>query len=551
MNAEEFEQLSDEDQEKIFHQTPFRERGELFLHSHHPERLIKSLSQEELYLLTREMDFEERGEVLRYANLPQLFFISDMDCWKKDRLDPRRFVQWLETLLEADERRLLAWLVEMDYETVVTGFKNIIRVLKPEWEYPSDEILGDLPFFTLDERYFISVKEENIETVRRSIEILFENNKGRYTVILEGVMGELEYEAEEEAFQNRATRLAERGFPDSETAHHIYRPLSKEEFDRFPPKNSTKEDREARSLSGGFSQLARVLKEKLFLDEVLLFIREEPLVLREKIEEELAWLTNKVIACEGIDFASEERVRDGIERARHFVSIGLELLSAGDLQKAGETVKERWLEIIFRWGATELLTLRTEAYRVVDQYWKGEKKSILYFLDGPYGSILQGLLRAIPACYDPEVKDQVESLREFKNVRDIDRIRKTLIQIKRIHEFLADKFPSLFHRLNLEMTQGNPQTNLFSLLGTIFAHFSLNGKLSSSPLTLKELERFRKKGLDSKEEFLNQFFSNEDQEILRFLWAIVFEKINEELLGLEASREVNPRYVTALCVSVG
>lgn len=45
MNPEEFEQLSDEDQEKIFHQTPFRERGELFLYSNHPERLIKSLSQ--------------------------------------------------------------------------------------------------------------------------------------------------------------------------------------------------------------------------------------------------------------------------------------------------------------------------------------------------------------------------------------------------------------------------------------------------------------------------------------------------------------------------
>ena len=27
----------------------------------------------------------------------------------------------------------------MDYETVVSGFKSVIEVLKPDWEYPSDD----------------------------------------------------------------------------------------------------------------------------------------------------------------------------------------------------------------------------------------------------------------------------------------------------------------------------------------------------------------------------------------------------------------------------
>jgi hypothetical protein len=114
MDREEFVRLNPEEQERIFHHAPFRERGDLLLHSHNPARLAQSLSQEELYLLTREMDLEEQSEILRYASLPQLFFISDIDCWKKDRLHPKSFVQWLETLLEADEERLLAWLVEMD-----------------------------------------------------------------------------------------------------------------------------------------------------------------------------------------------------------------------------------------------------------------------------------------------------------------------------------------------------------------------------------------------------------------------------------------------------
>ena len=234
MDQEDFERLNPEEQERVFHQASFEERGELILRSHNPARLTQSLSQEELYLVTREMDLEERSEIIRYANLAQLFFISDIDCWKKDRLDPKNFVRWLETLQRGDEARLFAWLVEMDYETVVSGFRSLVEVVKPEYEYPSDEVLGDRPYFTLDERYFILANEENLETVRRAIEILFENHHGRYTAILEGILGELDYELEEEAFQNRTRRLAERGFPDTETAHHIYRPISKQEFENHP-----------------------------------------------------------------------------------------------------------------------------------------------------------------------------------------------------------------------------------------------------------------------------------------------------------------------------
>ncbi len=550
MDHEEFTKLSLEEQERVFHQTPFRERGDMILHSHDPNYLTRSLSQEELYLVTREMDLEERSEILRYATLPQLFFVSDIDCWKKDRLDTKHFVGWLETLREADEERLLAWLVEMDYETVVAGFQQLIRVIKPEWEWPSDELLGDQPYFTLDEQYFISVSEQDLETVRRAIEVLYENHRGRYVTILEGILGELDYEMEEGAYQKRSLRLSDRGFPDPETAHHIYRPLAEGEFEKSARKEVTHtrfQGEETLSEPRPPHYLALWANDRIFLDDVLLLFREGPREIQESLEEELAWLSNKIIACDGIDFASEERVRHGIERSRRFVSLGLELLSERKLERARGLLKERWLEIIFRWSVTRLIELRERARKIVESYWKGKREPFLEFLEAPYESIFRGLFHKVPLCYDPKVADDPDQLRDFKDAQDVDKTRRALDQIDRIHEFLGEGL----RNVHLD------QLTLEPLLATGFARFLVGGKVSFSPLGAKEAAEFLKKAfvtrtsvrlLDpaAKERFLTRSFSPEDQELLRPLWALVFQRLEDEFSRLDLSREIDPRFISSL-----
>lgn len=550
MDQEEFEKLSPEEQEKVFHQTPFRERGDLLLHSDNPLKLVQSLSREELYLLTREMDLDERSEVLRYANLPQLFFISDIDCWKKDRLHAKSFLEWLETLLYSDEQKLLAWLVEMDYETIVSGFNQLIRVIKPEYEYPSDEVLGDKPYFTLDERYFISADENNLETIRRAIEILFENHKGRYTLLLEGVLGELEYEVEEEAFQRRSMRLAERGFPDTESANKIYRPLTKEEFEKFSLKTQDKENDKSPEPVQAPHYLSLWSKEKFFLDDVLLLFREESQEVREGLEEELAWLSNKVIACDGITFASEERVRLGIERARCFVSIGLERLSGGDLYRARQILKERWLETIFRFAMGELVSAHQQAHKIVTMYWQGQEKNLIEFLDEPYGLIFKGLFSKIPQHLDREVKDHPDPLRDFRSLEEIRRVFRTVRQIEIMHKFLQARF---------EWKQPLPSPSLFACLGTAFVSYTLKDHASTHALSTQSLQQFLKEGFESvkgrrilkpenKKKFLDHFFSNKEKEELRPLWALLFEKFEEELGDLDPSHPPEPRFISTLSI---
>ena len=547
MDLHEFENLKPEDQERIFHKTPFREKGELLMHAHNPGALTRSLSQEELYLVTRDLDTEERGEIIRYATLPQLFFLADIDCWKKDRIDGRSFLQWLETLLEAGDDQTFAWLMQMDYEAIVAGFQQVIQIAKPDHEWTADEALGDLPYFTIDQMYYIGVPEENMQTIKRSLEILFSRHQGRYFAVIEGVLGEFVDQVEEEAFHHREMRLGERGFPDFETARKIYSPLTQAELDHFPRKNKS---------TPGIPQELPVLpnylllwsQERFFLDDVLHSFQDDTTGTRDKLQEELAWISNKVIACSGIDLSSEEKVRRGIERARGLINIGLEALSGGDLQKAHKILKDYWLEIIFRWGVTQTVDLRDKAAVVVKRYWEGAQVDFLNFLDAPFDKIFIGLMRPLPQCYDAALTS-TDSLRDFRALEDVHRLGRAVTQIDHIHAELTEgKLSKEFKKARKESLEIEPALTLYSFLGTLFTAWGFSKSIKFKPLEISTVPDFMAKAFegvperrvlraDLKESFMTEILPAQARALCLPLCALFFERLELEFRKFKNSED--------------
>lgn len=551
MDLEEYESLSPEEQAKVFRESLIREKGALLLRAHEPDRMVRALSEEELYLILKEMDLEERSEILRHATLPQLFFVSDIECWSRDRLNPEGFVRWLETLRSADDGRLFAWLLQGDYEMIVTGLKKVIQVHKVEREYAMDEILGDTPYFTLDENYFIAVREQDFETVRRAFEVLFENHRGRYVALLEGVIAEIEEQTEEEAYRVRERRLAEMGFPDAESAHKIYRPLTRGEFESFPRKDP-RSDAPASSAptfgsenfrTGVPNYLTLWSKGRLFLDDALLHLSQEHPEHLEAVQEELAWLANKVIAADGIDFSSEERVRRGVERARSYVNLGLELLAGHDLSRASGLLTERWLETIFRWGMTPVLELRDRVQSLVRAYWEGRSAYLLNFLDPPYEFIFQGLHLPVPEFHDPGIQGEAAALRDFQTPQDLERTRQAVSQVEALHAVLDRKLRGFFS----DFRERDPRSDAFrpmnAVLSQLFILFTVSGDFRYRPLVKNEFKEFLKKGLVKKEEFLGLLFTPEEKDLLRPLWSLAFEWLREEAERLKPET-FQPKYLT-------
>ena len=564
MNKDQFEELDPQEQARVFYQSSFRERGDLFPYCHQPDALTRSLSPEELYLLTRELDRDELTEVIRFANLEQLFFLSDIDCWKKDRVSGKRFAGWLRALIGAGSQNFVRWFDEMDYEMVVTGFKKMIKVVKPEWEYALDEVLGDSPYFTLDNMYYILVEEDDLEPVKQAMEKIYEHHRGKYVALLEGILNELDDEIEEEAYRRREMRLAEHGFPDPERARHIYHPITREDFEKFPLKERVP-DSEPTAIAHYPSAWS---ESRLFLDDGLALLQEDGGEVLEGVREELMWLSNKVVACEGIDLSSEERVRRGVERARHMVNLGLEDLSCGDAAKARDILKQRWLEIIFRWGAGVLQGLREEAWVVGRKFWKDDARLCFDFLDAPYQDIFNGALQGggvrnftpagLPLFYDEKKGDP--GFREFRNARDIEETRLRIKEAGLAHDFLARHFPALFDRLHLESQRTGMRGTLFSLCGTLFAWFSLDGSISDKPLPQGSVQAFLEKGFTRgsgksvltpslTEKFLSHFFSAEGRKALEPFWALVFSRLESELAGLDFRKPVDSRYVSCLLIA--
>ncbi|MFZ5801775.1 MAG: DUF6178 family protein [Candidatus Omnitrophota bacterium] len=542
ISNEDFQKLSMEEQAVFFRQAPVADKGGLILLAHQPERLTHSLSEEELYLVTRPMDLEERGAILRYADLRQLFFMADIDCWKKDRIDSDGFLKWIETLEHAGDNKLFSWLAEMDYETVVTGLKGLVRVLKPEWEYAADETLEDRPCFSLDQMYYLYVAEENFDTVKRAIEVLFENHRGRYTAILEGILGEVDETIEEEAYANREVRLGDRGFPSPESANAIYRPIEDREFEAFPKKTP----REYHEQKIAFSGLrmpdypALWTARRFFLDEVLFDLdRQAPQVL-EEIREELAWLSNKVIAAEGFDFSSEETFRKGIERVHAIVSLGLEILSERDLARAQALIAERWIETIFRFAITRVTALRERVKGIVKRFWKGDTAAFFVFLGEPYGAVLRAAAARLPQWVDLSAQDEARRCRDFRTRQEWESVQKSIEQVEVIHEKISVWTTAWQEACAARVDSIHDDAHLFPLLGTAFAHGVVSARISLKPLSLEALNGFldsafevRGQGLclraDKKERFLQHFLGAQERDLLASLWGIVFERIEDDL----------------------
>lgn len=544
VDPNEFEEMNPDEQIRVFALSPIRERGDLILHSHEPSKIVRSLSSEELYLISREMDREERSELLKFADMRQLAFFADIDCWDADRINGSDFVGWLDTLRQADERQLLSWMQRTDDEGLIAGFMQFMSVLKPTWEYAIDEVIGDRNYFTLDMQYYVLVEDENLETVKRALELLFENNRNKYVALLEGLLSEMEYEIEESAYRNREIRLADAGFPDLESASRVYVPLDEKGFHKFEKKvrDEVYQQAAARRQNEPRADYPVLWKfERTFLDDAITALGgQDPLIL-EGVYEELAWLSNKIIVCHGMDFTSEEKVKWAVRRTRSLMNFGLDVLAGGDVNEAAAILERHWLETIFRFGVGRIQELGKSARTLLSSRWKNEREDLLAFLEAPYDSIMEGLLEKIPRCYDFEVTENVQHLRDFQSRTDFSRARMSLEQMECIHDFLAEHAPVVFQKDKLALDAGEVETTLFEAMGTLFIRHVLTGTLSLKSVSRKEIEAFLKKAFtprdgqylvlqdEVKEEFLTRYFSEEQVYLLRSLWGLVFQQMQEQM----------------------
>jgi hypothetical protein len=101
----------------------------------HPERVVREMPPDLLHRVIQTCGLEDCGELVLLATPEQLTRIFDLDLWRSaqagmdEEFDADRFGLWFEVLAECGPRRAAQKKANMDWEPVIAGLAQHVRLL--------------------------------------------------------------------------------------------------------------------------------------------------------------------------------------------------------------------------------------------------------------------------------------------------------------------------------------------------------------------------------------------------------------------------------------
>lgn len=416
-----------------------KERMEAILSSDNPRSLFQALQEEEAYFTIKEVGEQDALPLLSLMSPTQCQYLLDLELWRGYEIQIEKVEHWLPLLLSCDQETVRQWLRSIDIDTLLLILKKTIRTHLKEVEEGIETQREEVSHFTLDGTYFIEVLnpslQEPIERLLRDLANLDFNLYGR---VLEQVDAEIKAKLEERALHFREARLEDKGFPPMEEALSLYQYLNPnrlkmmlekkeiylpETMDNSPPPS-----------------FPMVLKDQnLFFSLCLREMEEGSLLYRLKME--LTYMANQVIVAdqpERIDFST---LQGSLKKVGGFLSIGLELLSEGNIREAREWIERIPLKFLFQVGYGSCLELKWKAEKIWKKGWFSEKRIPLSFLGSPWEERIQGLMRKRPLFYDDKGKGEY---REFRSLKEVQLFHRDLDLIELIGKILSTLPPFYF-----------------------------------------------------------------------------------------------------------
>ena len=100
-------------------------------------RVVSRLAPETLHALVRHKGLEASGDLVAAATPEQLTAVFDIDLWRAsgsgrdEQFDVDRFGEWVEALVDSDERVAARTIAALDEDLVITGLSRYLRVFDP------------------------------------------------------------------------------------------------------------------------------------------------------------------------------------------------------------------------------------------------------------------------------------------------------------------------------------------------------------------------------------------------------------------------------------
>lgn len=455
------------------------------------KHLVRSMPVPDLYSFVKQLGFDEAGPLLAQASGDQIQRMTDLEIWRRDEVDLQRLTEWLEGVIAADSDQLAARARALDPEVMQVLIRSVTTI------YTQDGDDAPAPEVDLEERELVGTPDDvflldfdgdgaTVDFVRRMLDLLYRQDAELARGILFESMGTLPSTAQEEAYRVRTGRMEEMGFADLYEALVIYQALPR----NLPPPAR-------RMASSGSSlqtvplvpELARPRHDSFFAQALKRVQEDFP---REDLHHDLVHLANKVLSAESLDPGEETNARVALQIVHDHVSIGLELMSAGDVDHAARILVEVHTEHIFREAQTRLLRLRQGAERELARATAGLvlPRRARLTPDAPHDGVFQAL-RGLRPRFDASLAGEA-GVRGFRSLAEVDLTARAAAQAVQVARFVAGHIaleavpPEV---LAPALQDGRPVTP-GRLLLTALAQRILGARLAPRPLSSEEARRF-------------------------------------------------------------
>lgn len=427
-----FNALPIESQLDTILQAPAKKRLQYLFLSEKPEQIVRHLPELEIFLTVKEVGEKDALDLISLTTPEQFQYLLDLDLWKKNDLDSKKVLRWMEILIECGEQKVAQFIRSSDPELILLILKKFIHVTTLEGE--PLEARDRIPLFTLDQHYFVDFKGKGTrEAFQPFLEIYYRVDGVGYRRLMDALIQELEAELEETEFRFRKGRLADYGFPNFEEALEIYRFVNPDSLTlegRVPLSIDRTEMKKAKEARPVFYLTFR--HEGPFLSSVFSRI-EDPLV-QDRLRAELADLCNKAMIAEPIDLSATQEIERVVRKVFHYLNLGLQYLSKEDDTKALHSLQTLSIQRLFQCGVGATILLKKKAESILNGSWFAGNRENLVFLDDVHWERFEGLLKRRPVLYRKGIFE------DFKNLEEIRETQGLLDQVQAVTSALGEKF---------------------------------------------------------------------------------------------------------------
>jgi hypothetical protein len=434
-----------------------------FLSRDDAPRLVKAASFEEVFFTVMAVGLADSLDLLPMVTGRQVRGFIDLDCWRKDQFVRKPFMEWIAAFIQSGPEDTAKALGGIDEYVMALFLKDLVHVYEIDRDDPPE---NKEMILTPDSRFGVEPTETGEATTigMLILDALFKYNPHLGTQILTLVRYTTRLELEETAYDNKIRRLEVHGFVDYYEAMSIYASPGKEDavakgdtaVEAIPGEETTGNLPSvfADSLAGG-SFLVKALESVSDPEET------------QRIAQELTALGNRILSANLVNLGELEGVRPPLEEMRDTLTIGLEYLTGGQVERSAETFRKSYVQGIFKVGFGQIAKLRTQA-----DVLAGIPGFQLEMLDTADREFVDALRRFKPLMIEEG------RFRRYRSMADIDAAQKRLHALTSMVRAFLPQFPSI-------PTTFARAFNTATIRAVLYGRFEI---IPLTPAELKDLE---------------------------------------------------------------